>query len=97
MTARLVEIWKEFKQIKREVRSGEKSEYEKIRVLYKIFKLRGQHREALRTAFNERNYQQNYRDRNREKLRSYHAEYARIRRQKQRLEKEIKKRNKQTI
>ena len=33
MTARLVEIWKEFKQIKREFRSGEKSEYEKIRVL----------------------------------------------------------------
>jgi len=97
MTTRLEEIWKHFRLIKKEFRSGDKSEHEKTKLIYKIFKLRGQHREALSIAFRERNYHKNYREQNREKLRSYHAEYARIRRQRQRLDIEIQKRNKSKI
>lgn len=83
MTARLEEIWGEFRKNKNKFKLADLGR--RMKFLNRGFVLRGQHKEALLNATKDREYQKLYREENREKLRSYHTNYARIRRSKKRF------------
>ena len=56
------------------------SDDELRRDLYKILIMRGQYREAKHQNLQDKYYQRSYRQYNKDKIRKYHAEYARKRR-----------------
>jgi len=57
--------------------------------LYKLLILRGQYKEAKHKNLSDKFYQRMYREENKLRIRKYHAEYARRRRAKKRLEQNV--------
>ena len=82
---RSILIFNEFKKIKNNLKTVS-NEKQRCRILKKLFVLKGQFKEARNRLLIEREYQRNYRDENRIKIRRYHAQYARMRRRRKKLE-----------
>ena len=83
MSARLIEIWEDFFNNKKKFKRAELQD--KIKYKNRAFVIKGAFQEALKNQKDDREYQKKYREENRQKLRTYHQNYAKVRRAKQRL------------
>ena len=83
MTTRIQEIWEDFFNNKKKFKLAELQD--KIKYRNRASVIRGTFQEALKNARDDREYQKKYREENREKLRTYHQQYAKIRRSKKRF------------
>jgi hypothetical protein len=79
---RTTALYKSF-LILRSTLSHSDSPHTKLKTRNKLFTLFGRYQEAKRSSLLERDYQRDYRELNREKLRRYNAIYGRIRRSKE--------------